>query len=84
MNKIFNQVMGFGTRQPKESTPRIKGKGIQFDKLSADAQSKGLRLYADDLCKCYWIWKDGNTIDGTHDPFSRLSEVATFLKSYTV
>lgn len=82
MNKIFNQLMGLSSPSKDCPPPRIKGKGKQFDSLSNEAKNKGLELYADQLCKMYWIWKDGNSIDGTYDGFNTLAEVKDFLKSY--
>ena len=82
MNKIFNQIMGVNSPSTRQPEPRIKGKGKIFDLLSEIAKSKGLELYADHNCKIYWLWKDGNSIDGTYDGFNKLSEVKEFLNTY--
>lgn len=83
MNKIFNKIMGFNS-QPEHlsNLSRIKTSGKTVEALQELAKSKGLELYCDTLTKTYWIWKDGNSIDGTRDGFTRLPEVKEFLTKY--
>lgn len=82
MNHILGKLMGLGGKAAPQCTRGIKGQGSNFMALCEIAKGKGLELYADHTCNCYWLWKDGNTIDGTHDPFYTLVDVKKFLKGY--
>lgn len=76
--------MGFGSSQPEylKDSRQVKTTGNTVNNLKELATSKGLELYPDTNTKTYWIWKDGNSIEGTRDGFTKLSEVKTFLTSY--
>lgn len=81
MNKIWNKLTRLSIGR-EYTPPRIKPNSKQFDILFKEAADKGLELYADTNCKVYWLWKDGNSIEGTYDGFNTLTEVKNFLKTY--